>query len=348
VSSKSAAGHVHVLMTGWHYPDAVALERETFGNDDISFDIRRWDEDKTGRKTEAECAAYDAIIEHHGAERLPEPEAWYSKCRIVVRAGVGTENLNLAAWGAQRVPVTNVPDYGTHEVADHAIALMISLTRGVVQLDAALRADPVAGWKYHAPPLIRRLAGAVFGVVGMGPIGIAAARRAAGFGMRVAFYDPFLAPGMELALGFERAADLAGLMSIADVVSVHAPLTPQTRNVLDAAAFQSSKPGQIIVNTARGQIINLDDLGAAIRDGRIGGAALDVLPTEPPDVSHPLIVAWRNDEPWIKGRLVLTPHGAFYSPASMRDLRLKSVQQVLDYIRRGRLTTCVNRKELVA
>jgi D-3-phosphoglycerate dehydrogenase/C-terminal binding protein len=244
------------------------------------------------------------------------------------------------------VPVVNVPDYGTHEVADHAIALMMTLVRGVAEFDTALRDDPVAGWKYHTPPLIRRLAGAVFGVIGMGPIGIAAARRASSFGMRVVFLDPFLAPGMEMGLGFERVHALSDLMSVADVISIHAPGTPKTKNMLDASAFAASKPRQIIINTARGQIINLDDLTAAIRTGQVGGAGLDVLPTEPPDISHPLIAAWRNQEPWIKGRLVLTPHAGFYSPASSRDLRFKSVQHVLDYIRHGRLTTCVNRKEL--
>ena len=295
---------------------------------------------------EAKCASYDAIIQHHGVERFQEPEAWFRNCRIVVRGGVGFDNVDLAEWGRLGVPVTNVPDYGTNEVADHAIALMMSLVRGVVQLDAGLRADPVAGWKYNGPPLIRRLAGAVFGVIGMGPIGVAAARRASGFGMRVVFFDPFLAVGMELGLGYERVHDLADLMAIADVISIHAPGSPKTRNMLDAEAFAESKPGQIIVNTARGQIVNLDDLEAAIRPCRIGGAGLDVLPVEPPEVTHPLIAAWRAQEPWIMGRLVITPHGGFYSPASSRELRLKAVQQVQDYFCSGRLTSCVNRKEL--
>ena len=341
------ADNLHVLMMGWHYPDEAEIERIAFANEGITFDIRRWGLDPADRLSQEQCAAYDAVIQHHGAERFQEPEAWYRNCRIVVRAGVGTDNIDFAAWGRLRVPVVNVPDYGTNEVADHAIALMMTLVRGVAQLDAALREDPVAGWKYHTPPLIRRVAGAVFGVIGMGPIGIAAARRASGFGMRVVFYDPYLAPGMELGLGFERVHELADLMAISDVVSVHAPGTPKTKNMLDAKAFESSKAGQIIINTARGQIVNLDDLTQAIRDGRIGGAGLDVLPIEPPDTSHPLISAWRNEEPWIKGRLVLTPHGGFYSPASSRDLRLKSVQHVLDYVRHGRLTTCVNRRELV-
>lgn len=340
------ADALRILMMGWHYPDEAETERRTFADEGIVFDIRRWGLDPADRLTEDQCAAYDAVIQHHGAERFVEPEAWYRNCRIVVRAGVGTDNIDFAAWGRLRVPVVNVPDYGTNEVADHAIALMMTLARGVAQLDTALREDPVAGWKYHTPPLIRRLTGAVFGVIGMGPIGIAAARRASAFGMRVVFYDPYLAPGMGLGLGYESIPELAQLMAMSDVISIHAPGTPKTKNMLDAKAFEHSKAGQIIINTARGQIIDLDDLTEAIRSGRVGGAGLDVLPVEPADASHPLISAWRRGEPWIKGRLVLTPHGGFYSPASSRDLRVKSVQHVLDYVRHGRLTTCVNRKEL--
>jgi D-3-phosphoglycerate dehydrogenase/C-terminal binding protein len=341
-----SSDHLNILMMGWHYPDEAVLERETFAGDGISFDIRRWGLDPADRLTEDQCAAYDAVIQHHGAELFREPEAWYSKCRIVVRAGVGTDNIDFAAWGKLKIPVVNVPDYGTNEVADHAIALMMTLARGTAQLDAGLRADPVGGWKYHVPPLIRRLSGAVFGLVGMGPIGMAAARRASGFGMKVVFYDPFLPAGVEVALGYERVPELSDLMAASDVVSVHAPGTPKTRNMLDAAAFASSKPGQIVINTARGSIIDLDALAEAIRSGRVGGAGLDVLSTEPPNVAHPLIAAWRSEADGIKGRLILTPHGGFYSPASMRELRLKSVRHVLDYVRHGRLSTCVNRREL--
>ena len=342
----AAKDPVRVLMAGWHYPDEAELEREAFKAEEVAFDIRRWENYADQPSSQAQCASYDAIIQHHGAERLREPVDWYSKCQILVRAGVGYDNIDLAAWGSRGVPVTNVPDYGTHEVADHAIGLMLTLARGVAQLDAGLRADPAGGWSYHTPPLIRRLSGAVFGVIGLGPIGIAAARRASGFGMHVVCLDPFLAPGMELGLGYERVRSLADLLAVADVVSIHAPGNPQTENMLNAEAFSASKSGQIIINTARGKIVNLDDLADAIREGRIGGAGLDVLPIEPPDIAHPLIKAWRDEEAWIKGRLVITPHGGFYSPASMRDLRLKSVQQVLGFIRHGRLETCVNRAAL--
>lgn len=339
---------LRVLLLEWLYPDNADLEREVFAAENIEFDIRRWRANTTDHLDTETCACYDAVIHYHGAERLREKEEWFSNCRLLVRAGVGTDNIDLAAWGKMGVPVANVPDYGTHEVAEHAIALMFGLVRGIAEFGSALRADPVAGWRYDAPPLIRRLSGSTFGVVGMGPIGIAAARRAAGLGMKVVFYDPYVAAGTELGLGVERVHALQDLLALADVVSIHVPGTDSTRNMFDASAFSASRPGQIIVNTARGQVLNLDDLAAAIRQGRIGGAALDVLVPEPPNPDHPLIRAWRDAEPWIAGRLIITPHAAFHSPSSARDLRLKSVEQVINYLRHGRLSSCVNRGNLQA
>lgn len=125
--------NICVLVTGWHYPDEALMERETFAKDHVSYEIRK--SGASERMDERQCAAYDAIIQHHGVERLLEPEAWFSNRRIVVRAGVGTDNVDMATWAKLHVPVTDVPDYGTHEVADHAIALMMTLARGVTQLD---------------------------------------------------------------------------------------------------------------------------------------------------------------------------------------------------------------------
>jgi D-3-phosphoglycerate dehydrogenase/C-terminal binding protein len=151
---------------------------------------------------------------------------------------------------------------------------------------------------------------------------------------------------MELATGFERAGSLAELAAASDVISVHAPLTDETRGMLDAACFAAAKPGLIVVNTARGPIVDLDALADALRTGKVAGAALDVLPKEPADPAHPLFRAWQAGEAWIAGRLVLTPHAAFYSPASLTDLRRKSVEVAIAYLRGGRLMNCVNRELL--
>ena len=214
-----------------------------------------------------------------------------------------------------------MPDYGTTEVADHAIALMLALTRGTSSYPAAIAADGAEGWHFSKAPLIRRHKGATFGVIGLGRIGLAAARRAAAFDMKVIFYDPHLLSGVDLSTGYERVHSLAELMARSDVASVHAPLSDETRKLLGAEAFAAAKPGLVLVNTARGPIVDLDALEAAMRRGTVAGAGLDVLPSEPGDLEHPLITAWRQGEAWIADRLIVTPHAAFYSPASMVDLQ---------------------------
>lgn len=135
-------------------------------------------------------------------------------------------------------------------------------------------------------------------------------------------------------------------MGLSDVISIHAPLSDETRSLLGAEAFAAAKPGLILINTARGPIVDIGALEAALRAGTVAGAGLDVLPNEPGDVDHPLLAAWRRGEDWVKGRLIITPHAAFYSPAAMRDLRLKSIEVVHAYLAEGRLTNCVNTQYL--
>lgn len=321
-----------ILLMHWSAKDDAELERDEFP--DARFQLCR------GNQAPANGHAADAVITYSATERVAPAAPAFARCRIAIRGGVGYDNLDLAGWASRGVPVCNVPDYGTTEVADHAIALMLALARGTATYhDDLLHARP---WAYAAAPLIRRLRGATFGVVGLGRIGLATARRASAFDMRVVFYDPYLPSGAELAVGYERIATLAALMAESDVVSMHAPLTEETRGLIGEAALAAAKPGLIVVNTARGPIIDLDALTDALRGGRIGGAALDVLPREPADPEHPLITAWRGGAPWVHGRLTLSPHAAFYSPTSEADQRRKSVQTALAFLREGRLRNCVN------
>jgi D-3-phosphoglycerate dehydrogenase/C-terminal binding protein len=239
-----------------------------------------------------------------------------------------------------------VPDYGTTEVADHAVALMLALARGLVSYHARLLADPHAGWHWSGAPLVRRLRGRTFGIVGMGRIGTAASRRARAFDMEVCFYDPYLPDGAELGLGYRRVDSLAALLRASDVVSLHCPLTADNRNMIDAAALAAIKPDALLINTARGGLVDLGALETALRDGRLAGAALDVLPEEPPDPEHPLIQAFRRREPGLDGRLLLTPHVAWFSPAGRADLRRKSAETVRDFLLAARLRNCVNQAAL--
>jgi len=336
---------MRILCANWYGTDDAAVERRHYP--DIDFIVARAPEGEASPLPPA-LRDVDAIINYSPTADLAEKPTAFQGVRIVVRAGVGFDNLDLKGWGARGVPVCNAPDYGTTEVADHAIALMLALRRGTATYDANVKRAPRLGWDYRSAPLMARLKGATFGVVGLGRIGLATARRAAAFDMRVVFHDPYLPNGTELAVGYERVHTLGELMAVSDTVSIHTPLSDETRGLIGAAAFAVAKPGLVLVNTARGPIVDLDALADALRAGRIGGAGLDVLPKEPADADHPLIRAWRDGESWVDGRLVLTPHAAFYSPASLEDLHRKSVEVAVAYLRDGRLTNCVNRAFLKA
>jgi D-3-phosphoglycerate dehydrogenase/C-terminal binding protein len=334
-----------ILCTNWEAADEGILEREHFP--DVELIIQKTPADPTGFLSPELCRSVDAVVNYSPTRPLGMPPSAFENVKVAVRSGVGFDNLDTEGFGRIGVPVCNVPDYGTTEVADHALALMLALLRGTASYDETLRSKE-NGWDFGAAPLIRRLRDATFGIVGLGRIGLAAARRAAGFDMKIVFYDPYLSNGVELSTGYARVHSLAELFAVSDVVSIHAPLNEETRGLIGAKVFDHAKKGLVLVNTARGPIVDLDALAVALKDGRVAGAGLDVLPKEPADPGHPLVAAWRAREGWLDGRLVLTPHAAFYSPASMIDLRLKSVGVAVDYLRDGRLTNCVNREFLPA
>ncbi len=264
-------------------------------------------------------------------------------CRIFVKSAVGYDEVDIARYGAMGIAVSNTPDYGTREVADHAMALVLTLTKSIAYHDEELRADLRANWRPAHNPYGRRLSACTFGVVGIGRIGTAAARRAAAFDMDVVFYDPYVPNGYELALGMRRADTLAELMGQCDIVSIHAPLNAETRKLIGKDAFAAAKKGMVLVNTARGGIIDLAALHDAMQDGTVLAAGLDVLPEEPANLQEPLLAAWQRGDAWLKHRLVLTPHSAFYTPESMRDIRAFSARTAARYLRDGRLENCVNK-----
>ena len=177
--------------------------------------------------------------------------------------------------------------------------------------------------------MINRLRGLgiVLGLIGLGRIGTAVALRAKAFNFRVVFYDPYLPNGVELALGIERAATLEDLLRQTNTLSIHAPLTPETRGMVGREQLALLPQGAVIVNDARGPIIDLDALCEKLRDGHIAGAGLDVLPVEPPVEPIPeLLRAYRAREEWLEGRLVITPHSAWLTPHSEIDTRRKSAE----------------------
>lgn len=276
-----------------------------------------------------------------------ETAAQLDRCRLIVRAGIGVDNIDLAACAARNIPVCNVPDYCTEEVADHTLAMVLALRRGLPSYGDMLNLDPVAGWRWDTAPLVRRVRGEVFGVIGFGRIGRAVAARARACGFRILYYDPHLADPPDVHQAW-RHDSLEALLEEADIVSLHCPLTSETRGLIGAAQLARMKPDSILVNTARGAMVDLDALAAALRAGRPGGAALDVLPAEPPDPDHDLIASWRLQPSWLAGRLILSPHVAFYSPDSLRELRIKAAATVRDALLGQGVRNCVNREHLAS
>jgi phosphoglycerate dehydrogenase-like enzyme len=299
--------------------------------------------DAVAAVADAQWASADAIV-----GQAPPAAAIdrLTRCRIFVKSAVGYDEVDIERFGRLGIPVCNTPDYGTREVADHAIALFMTLAKSIAFHDESLRADPRGNWRPALNPFGKRLADCTFGVVGMGRIGTAAARRARAFDMDVVFHDPYQPSGYELALGIRRADTLAGLMGQCDIVSIHTPLNAETRKLIGRDAFAAAKRGLILVNTARGPIIDLDALYDAMKDGTVLAAGLDVLPEEPANLAAPLLAAWHRNEPWLRHRLVLTPHSAFFTPESIRDARAFSSRTAARYLRDGRLENCVNRQFL--
>ena len=291
-------------------------------------------------------ARADAWINYRGSHPLNETTLHkLSRCRIIVTSGVGYDHIDIDVAARLGIPVCNVPDYGTTEVADHALALLLSLTRGITAYDATLK--QIGGWAALDMPTVRRTRGLRFGVVGLGRIGLAAARRAAGFDMHVRFFDRYLPPGAELATGYRRHGSLQNLMADSDVVSLHVPLNAETQGMIDAAMLGHLPQGAILINTSRGRVVDLDAVAEALESGRLQAAGLDVMPVEPPDYDHKLLRAWRTNADWIRNRLIVTPHAAFFAPESIADKRRLTTSTVIDYLQTGALRACVNEEALV-
>jgi C-terminal binding protein len=251
--------------------------------------------------------------------------------------GVGYDRLDRIALAARGVIVCNVPDYGTAEIADHALALALTMRRGILLHHDQQRATPPALWAPVDTPLVARLQQKTFGVLGLGRIGTAAALRAKAFGFNVLFYDPYLPNGVDKSLALERTKDIHELFRRSNVLSLHAPCTRETRGMVGYDLLSLLPRGAVLVNTARGEITDLDGVERCLREGILSGAGLDVLPEEPipDDRVHPLIQAYRNKEAWLEGRMVLTCHTAFFSPESFVDIRIKSSETMRDVLLLG-------------
>ncbi|KAK6430511.1 hypothetical protein LTR95_013334 [Oleoguttula sp. CCFEE 5521] len=282
------------------------------------------------RMTAEDVALFPNLKVYVGVSSLQQHyvDATTDSKNSIVRMGVGYDRLDRVALAKHNVTVCNVPDYGTSEIADHAMGLVLSLRRGILLHHERQRATPPASWNYINSPLVARLQNKTFGIFGLGRIGTAVALRAKAFGFNVLFYDPYLPNGVDKSLALERTKDARDLFRRSEVLSLHAPCTRETRGMVGYDLLSLLPRGAVLVNTARGEIVDLDGVQRCLQEGILAGAGLDVLPEEPipEDNVHPLIQAYRAKEPWLEGRMVITCHTAFYSPESFVDIRVKSAE----------------------
>jgi phosphoglycerate dehydrogenase-like enzyme len=236
--------------------------------------------------------------------------ACFDRCRALVRAAVGVDNIDLGAARQQGIAVANVPDYGIEEVADHTLAMALALLRRLPRADATVRGG---SWDWRDLGELPRVADVTIGLVGLGRIGAAVARRFLAFGCRVLFYDPYRDSGWEKSLGLERCETLNDLLDQATLVSLHAPLTQSTAGLIGQPELRRLV-GKYLVNTARGGLIEPHALARAVAGHHLAGVALDVYTDEaspPPPVMLAPEVLW-------------SPHAAFYSNRALPELRHKA------------------------
>jgi D-3-phosphoglycerate dehydrogenase len=252
----------------------------------------------------------DVLLVYHDIKLTERGLSGMPRCRAVIRCGVGFDNVDLQSAGKRGIVVCNVPDYGTEEVADHALMMLLASARRLLHADRMIREGT---WDVSTVFGVPRLRGRTVGIIGCGRIGTAMALRCKALGMRVVFFDPYLPDGVDKALAVERVYSLQELLTQAEFVTLHCPLTKETHHILNARTLVLLPRGAYVINTARGPCIDLVALGDALDSGQVAYAGLDVVEREPLDDErirrHP--------------RVLLTPHSAFYSVEGFNEMRTK-------------------------
>jgi D-3-phosphoglycerate dehydrogenase len=255
------------------------------------------------------------------------------KCRVIVRFGIGVDNVAVDTATERGIMVANTSDYCIEEVADQAMAMLLACARGLFPSAKIARE---AKWDFKRMPQLARIRGQTLGLLGIGRIGSAVAARAKSFGLRILAYDPYVSAETIRQSGVQLV-DLDGLLRESDFVSIHVPLDRETLGLIGDNALMKMKPTAYLINVARGKIVDQTALCRALQSGRIAGAALDVLETEPPHVDDPIL----NLE-----NVILTPHAAWYSEQSRLDMRHRAVGQVVSVLKGELPYSLVNREVL--
>jgi D-3-phosphoglycerate dehydrogenase len=271
----------------------------------------------------------DGIVIRSGTQLTADVLEGQSRLRAIVRAGVGVDNIDVAAATRRGIVVMNTPGGNTISTAEHTMALLLALARNVAKADASLKSGNWERTKFTGT----QLEGKTLGIIGLGRVGLAVAKRAQGFGLSVCGFDPFLAADKALEYGVTSVARLDDIWSICDFISLHTPMTAETRNLIGARELALMKPTVRIINCARGGLIDEQALLDALNSGKVAGAAIDVFETEPPPPDHPLV----------RHPLVLvTPHLGASTEEAQVSVAIEAARLLSDFLARGQIRFSVN------
>ena len=308
-------GYLATLM-----PEGPAIEQEVLGPDYVVSNFGELKDVPAPMLQDAEALILRPGVVF-GADRIGE----LKRCKIIVSLGVGFDHVDIVAARRCEIPVCNVPDFGTEEVADTALAMMLYLHRRLGAFHSQARSGPLK-WDWRLQRPVGRARASELGLIGLGLIATSLALKAKAVGYEVRFLDPYVPHGTDKALGLTRVFNRNELLAESDIVSIHTPLTPETRGMVDREFLGAMKPTGVLINVSRGGLFqSLDALYEALKNRPDFSVGADVLPEEPPK-DHPLVEAWRTDAPWLRGRVLLTPHSAFYSEDACQDLHRSSAE----------------------
>ncbi len=303
-----------VVITDYEYQD-VEKERKILEAAGIALDERQC---RTEQALIDACREADGVIVQYCAitERVIRE---MEQCRVIIKYGIGVNNIDVDAASAKGIYVCNVPDYGVDEVSNHAIAMMLALSRGLKPLNESLECG---AWGYGPVVPLHRMADATLGLIGLGRIPSLVAKKMAGFGLRILAYDPFARPEAARELGVELT-EFDTLVAESDYISIHCPLTPQTQGMFGLETFRRMKPTAVLVNTARGPVIRQQALVEALQAGELAGAGLDVYEQEPLPKDSPLLHM---------SNVICTPHCAWYTEEAVTAVQEKAAQEAANVL----------------
>ena len=277
---------------------------------------------------------YDAVIIRPGTPFGPEHINNLEKAKVIVALGVGFDHIDLEAATKKNIPVCNVPDYGTEEVADTAVAMILNLHRKISKYYFTLNEKDIS-WDWKILEKIKRCSETQVGIIGLGRIGTAVALRLKAFNFNISYYDPYLPRGFSKSLGIKRVEDIKELLSTSDIISIHTPLNIETSGMINDQFLNIMKDDAILVNCSRGKI--LSDLNILLKHlekkshFRVG---LDVLPEEPPTTQQ-IFSEWKKNNHELGHRLIINPHSAFYSLSAVLEIR-KFAAEIVAHIFSGK------------